>query len=229
MTSPSVIEVATYPHLGDDFAKVFLALFTNVNNASEVRSRIIAAATVDGHHGDQERERINFAFIDAKTIVSREHLLAAIMVAIVAASHGSLTTKTVHSEVLWALNYSNNISESIKRFGVGNSSTSVIVVRVGDINPLDPKGPRLSATEITQMMKAVVQGQLTSLDDVPEVTDIPLVKKYYKLNADPAIVRLGTKVPRELSATPPRAVLDEERRLVNEIVTSSVAMKTVLA
>ncbi|KAG9009655.1 hypothetical protein FRB94_011660 [Tulasnella sp. JGI-2019a] len=207
MTSPSVIEVATYPHLGDDFAKVFLALFTNVNNASEVRSRIIAAATVDGHHGDQERERINFAFIDAKTIVSREHLLAAIMVAIVAASHGSLTTKTVHSEVLWALNYSNNISESIKRFG----------------------GPRLSATEITQMMKAVVQGQLTSLDDVPEVTDIPLVKKYYKLNADPAIVRLGTKVPRELSATPPRAVLDEERRLVNEIVTSSVAMKTVLA
>ncbi|KAG8860579.1 hypothetical protein FRB96_003833 [Tulasnella sp. 330] len=226
MATSLLVEVLTYPHLRHDLSQVFLALFTHVTNASAIRSRIIAAATADGPKGDEERELINFAFIDAKTIVSREHLLSAVNVALVAASHDSMTTKTVHSEILWALNYSNNISESIKRFGVGSSSGSLIVVRIGDINSFKPTGPRLSPSDITTMMTTAVQGQLTPLREISQETDMSLIKKYYKLNSEPAILRFNAK---GLKGTQPNAFLDEERRIIDEIVTSSVAMKTVLA
>lgn len=204
-------------------------------------------------------------------ILSREHLLSALNVALVAASHDSLTTKTVHSEILWALNYSNNvstsrkqkpdtlallltiaqISESIKRFGVGSSSSSLIVVRIGNVSSLKPTGPRLSAKDVAEMMVTAVDGQLTPLDKISQGTDMHLIKQvrdstdpyisdarpssayissqYYKLNSEPAILRFGAKNAKEFKDTPPRAILDEERRVIDEIVISSVAMKAVLA
>jgi len=68
-------------------------------------------------------------------------------------------------------------------------------------------------------MQAVVQGQLSALENLADLTDIPLVKKFYKLNADPVVLKL------------PKARSDHARewQLVDEIVTSSVAMKTVQA
>lgn len=123
----SALERLTYPHFEGDLSTVYIGLLENVKNSASLRSRIIAAASAQGTEGDVEREAVNFAFIDARTvstmipsgpyeyllvsqIASREHLMAAIYVALVAASHNHLTTKTVHSEILWALNYSNNVS-----------------------------------------------------------------------------------------------------------------------
>ena len=52
------------PHLSD----VHIALFTSVQNAPELRRRIVNASTMSGKEGDAERERVNFAFVDARLV-----------------------------------------------------------------------------------------------------------------------------------------------------------------
>ncbi|KAG6865382.1 hypothetical protein C0991_003085 [Blastosporella zonata] len=107
---------------------VHVALYTHVTNAAEVRKRIIAAANVAGAEGDALRDAVNFAYIDARLITSRLHLQTAIYQALLAESEGALRTRTVHSEVIWALNPSNNITEALRRYGISDTTTSVIVV-----------------------------------------------------------------------------------------------------
>ena len=50
-----------------------------------------------------------FRLLNSRQITSVLHLQTAVYQAILAACHGSLRTKTVHSEVLWALNPTNNV------------------------------------------------------------------------------------------------------------------------
>ncbi|OSD01986.1 CGI-121-domain-containing protein [Trametes coccinea BRFM310] len=195
-----------YPHLPSELSTVHIALFTNVTNSAALRARIVRASQLEGPDGDAEREAVNFAFIDARLICSRLHLQTAIYQAILAQAQGSLRTKTVHSEILWALNPTNNITEAIRRYGVADATTSLIVVRIAS--------PDLN--DVQQRMNAVVEGTLTPLDQLAQITDWASVKKYYKLNSEPAL--------KELAKDPVR-----ERLYVDEIVTSSVAMKSVMA
>lgn len=62
------MEVFEYPQFSRHLSRVFVALFTHVSNAPEIRSRIISAATMTGDAGEEERERLNFAFIDPKAV-----------------------------------------------------------------------------------------------------------------------------------------------------------------
>jgi EKC/KEOPS complex subunit CGI121/TPRKB len=57
-----------FPHLTPDCATTHLALFLNIRNATTLRKRIIGAATTDGEAGEQEREEVKFAFIDARLV-----------------------------------------------------------------------------------------------------------------------------------------------------------------
>lgn len=99
------METHTYPHLN---STIHFALFHDVRNAADVRSRIIAASK---EAEDSEAQRaVNFAFIDARVIASREQLLNACVLAVLAGQNGSLRTRTVHSEVLWMLMPGTNVS-----------------------------------------------------------------------------------------------------------------------
>ncbi|CAE6464780.1 unnamed protein product [Rhizoctonia solani] len=207
---------STYKFFPPELSRVHIALFTNVQNASELRSRLIKASTMEGEEGEEEREAVNFAFVDAAPITSLLHLQTAIQQATLASTDGTLRTKTVHSEILWALNNSNNISESIKRFGISDSSKSVFVVRV--------TSPELSVENILGSMKAAIQGEEVPIEALSEITDWPLVCKYYKVSNDPAVVEL-TKGSKEES----QKFSEEAKAAINEIVVSSVAMKNVMS
>ncbi|KAI8984890.1 CGI-121-domain-containing protein [Trametes punicea] len=200
------METFRYSHLPSESSTVHIALFTNVSNSAALRSRIVRASQLDGPDGDTEREAINFAFIDARLICSLLHLQTAIYQAILAHTQGSLRTKTVHSEILWALNPTNNITEAIRRYGIADATTSLIAVRISssDMN------------NVQQRMSSVVDGTLTPLDQLAQITDWATVKKYHKLNGEPAL--------KEVADDP-----NQERMIVDEIVTSSVAMKSVMA
>lgn len=50
---------------------IFAAKFNNVKNAGAIRARIVKAATMDGADGDEERDAVNFAFINAKLVSRR--------------------------------------------------------------------------------------------------------------------------------------------------------------
>ncbi|EPS94995.1 hypothetical protein FOMPIDRAFT_1033083 [Fomitopsis schrenkii] len=198
------METFHYAHLPDNLAHVHLALFHDVSNAAQIRQRIVRASQLEGPDGDKEREAVNFAFVDARLITSLLHLQTAVYQAILAAVRGALRTKTVHSEIIWALSPNNNITEAIRRFGVSDTTQSLLVARVG------PSG----GTSIEGHMKAVVTGNVLPLADLPKLTDWAIVKKYYKLNADPALKAPGLSQ-------------DQQQLIANDIIVSTVAMKSV--
>ncbi|TRM68612.1 kinase binding protein CGI-121-domain-containing protein [Schizophyllum amplum] len=202
------MESLAFPHVPLELSVCHMALYTGVTNAAALRKRIVAAATAEGASGDAEREAIDFAFVDARLVTSRLHLQTAVHQAVLAAARGALRTKTVHSEILFMLNPTNNISEAIRRYGVTDASTALLVVRI--------HGPDLLEEQIQTAADAAVAGIMRPMADLAEVSDWAAVKKYHKLNGEPAVQRLKGDVVAEC-------------RLVDNIVTSTVAAKTVLA
>ncbi|KAJ7043843.1 kinase binding protein CGI-121-domain-containing protein [Mycena alexandri] len=186
---------------------VHAALYTNVSDSDSLRKRLIAASTAEGADGERERDALNFSFIEARLITSVNHLRTAIYQAILAQSQDSLRTKTVHSEIIWALNPTNNISEAMRRYGVSDATTALIVVRIC--------GPELSAEHIERDMDAAVKGTKVSFARLKELTDWAAVKKYYKLGSEVSV--------RDAKNDPER-----EYGVVDGIVVSSVAMKSVM-
>ncbi|EPQ59754.1 CGI-121-domain-containing protein, partial [Gloeophyllum trabeum ATCC 11539] len=199
------METIHYPHFPPHLSRAYIALFTSVTNAGALRSRIINAATLEGIEGDREREAVNFAFVDARLITSELHIKTAVYQAILAEALGALRTKTVHSEILWALNPSNNISEAIRRYGVSDACTSLLVIRIDS--------PELQGVQ--EKMEAVVSGQMVPLAHLSSLVDWASVKKYNKLNQEVAI--------KAASGDPER-----EHSVIDNIVVSSVAMKSVM-
>ncbi|KAI9466554.1 CGI-121-domain-containing protein [Lactarius psammicola] len=195
------MESFAYPHFS---SIAHIALFNRVTNAVELRTRIVRASNLEGDEGDAEREAVNFAFVDARLVTSILHLQTAITQALLAAAQNTLRTKTVHSEVIWALNPSNNITEALRRYGVTDDCTALFVVRI------DP----LASLDVRSRMSAVVEGTLVTMSELAGLTDWVAVKKYNKLGGDPII--------KEIQNDPAR-----EHRLIDNIVVSFVAMKSV--
>jgi EKC/KEOPS complex subunit CGI121/TPRKB len=125
------MEVYDYPHF---CLQAAVCLLTDVKNGPEIRKKIVQAATCQGEEGNALRDAVNFAFIDARLVSGSQryptlfpfrlmgpsvkitsilHLQTAIYYALLAQSQECLRTKTVHSEILWALNPSNNVRVSI--------------------------------------------------------------------------------------------------------------------
>ncbi|KAI5119627.1 hypothetical protein M0805_007891 [Coniferiporia weirii] len=201
------METYTYKQFQGLPATVHIALFASVKNAAKLRARIVKASTAEGAEGEAERDAVNFAFIEARLVTSRQHLQTAVYQSLLAEAQGAPKTKTVHSEIIWSLNPTNNITEALRRFGVSDSSASLFVVRIGSDT---------DSNEVLSSMKVVVDGVLVPLNALDGITDWVSVKKYYKLNGEPAIHALE-KNPRRHNV------------VVDELVTSLVAMKTVMS
>jgi hypothetical protein len=65
---PVMIYSTRYEHFPAHLSCVHIALFKDVKNAAELRSRIVQAATLVGTSGDAAREMVNFAFVDARLV-----------------------------------------------------------------------------------------------------------------------------------------------------------------
>ncbi|KAJ6557212.1 kinase binding protein CGI-121-domain-containing protein [Mycena vulgaris] len=187
---------------------VHAALYTDVSESDLLRKRLVTASTAEGIDGERERDALNFAFIEARLITSVNHLRTAIYQAILAASQDSLRTKTVHSEIIWALNPTNNISEAMRRYGVSDATTALVVVRIA--------GPELLVPSVEGAMDTAIKGTKASFAGLQDLTDWPAVKKYHKLGNEPGI-------------RDAKDDLEREHAVVDRIVVSSVAMKSVMA
>lgn len=65
------MELFTFDHVrgvGSDTA--YVALFSSVYNAANIRKRIVNASILAGDEGEEERDAVNFAFIDATLVCS---------------------------------------------------------------------------------------------------------------------------------------------------------------
>ena len=85
-------------HLPPGYA-VYAALFTDVANAAFLQQQLVA-----------RNPAFEYALVDAATVVSRTHLLAAVYRAVIAHQSGTLKTPNVHSEAVLSLSPSLNVS-----------------------------------------------------------------------------------------------------------------------
>ncbi|XP_048128922.1 EKC/KEOPS complex subunit Tprkb isoform X1 [Rhodamnia argentea] len=95
-----------------------VALFTDVTNSKELLDSMQA--------GTLEPE---VALLNALLIPDIFPVLAAAHKTLLSNSRGSLTTRTLHSELVYNYSGSKHITESLKRCGISDSSTYVLAAR----------------------------------------------------------------------------------------------------
>ncbi|KAI9802471.1 MAG: hypothetical protein M1825_002856 [Sarcosagium campestre] len=151
-------------HISPEIA-LYIALFSNVTNGEFLKQQLL-----DGN-ADFE-----YAFIDASTIVSTTHVLAATYRALVDLSNKRLKTRNIHSEIVFSLSPNNNIAESFRRFGVSDSTTGLLAIKVST-------SPRITLDIVERHLDDVVNGTAISFTDqsIAAMTDLTKVNKIYKL------------------------------------------------
>ncbi|GAB7363255.1 hypothetical protein MBLNU230_g3537t1 [Neophaeotheca triangularis] len=173
------METIRLPHL--EAYPLTAALFTNVSNPAFLRQQLLAGNT-----------DFEYAFLDATLLLSRAHVLAASFKAINAMLDDKLSSRNVHSEIVFNLSPNNNIAESFRRFGVQETTTTLLAIKVHNArttstNP--PTSPPTSTPETTtqQHLQSQIQGELQPLTDanLARHTDLSRVRKVYKLDAVP--------------------------------------------
>lgn len=51
-----------------EMAEISFALFVDMDDAASLRQRLIAASTMEGEKGIEERKRVDFAFLDSRMV-----------------------------------------------------------------------------------------------------------------------------------------------------------------
>ncbi|KAE8248910.1 hypothetical protein A4X13_0g5423 [Tilletia indica] len=238
----------TFPHLPLPYQTTTLALFPSLppSTSSQLRSRLLAAP----QGTPEERASLNYAFIDAKLITSERHLRTGLHQALLAVSkgqggadgvEGGMRTKNAHSEVLFALHPSGNIGESIRKFGISATTTSLLLLRVGT-------SPATSQT-ILEEMRALISSSSSdeersqelqvadlaregSLDSyLAQLTSWKDVETVYKIGKD-ADGLYGQR--RAVAGQGDNKAIEQEKEVARHewadgVVTTIVAMKPVAA
>ncbi|KAJ4395607.1 hypothetical protein N0V85_006487 [Neurospora sp. IMI 360204] len=211
------LETLQIEHVPSDH-HVYAALFRDVQNVDFLQAQLIG-----------KNPQFEYAFIDASTIISRTHLLAAIFRALNTLTEGTLQTPNVHSDIVIGLSPTNNISESYRRYGLTPSKTrDVLVIKVIYPKPAQPPvvssenstSSRSSSEQPTpesiwQHLTTHIQGKPVPLTDgeLAKSTDWQKVRKYYKLNGVPRVERID------------KADEEGRRREMEGLVVSGIALR----
>ncbi|KAF3914003.1 hypothetical protein ABW21_db0208861 [Orbilia brochopaga] len=166
--------------------QLHIALFAAVSNAADLHAQLLAKNTV-----------YEYAFIDPSVLVSTLQPLAAAFRAVhdLLDPAVGLRTPNVHSETVFSLSPSHNITDSYRRFGISPSSTAVLAIKI-----LDTTAPTYSEPDVLSALSSLVHGTEIPFTtaSIRELTDISKVKKYYKLKdlyaADALYARKGRQV-----------------------------------
>ncbi|EWC43604.1 hypothetical protein DRE_01491 [Drechslerella stenobrocha 248] len=150
--------------------KLHIGLFTNVTNAAALHAQLLAK------NSDYE-----YAFIDPSILVSTLQPLAAAFRAVhdLLDPAVGLRTPNVHSETVFSLSPSHNITDSYRRFGISPTSTSLLAIKILDTSA----AAGYSEQETLDRIAAIIDGEEAPFTTAAlrQLTDIAKVKKYYKL------------------------------------------------
>lgn len=139
-----------------------LALFTEVTNSKELLD-LMQSGTLNPE----------VAFLNASLIPDVFPLLAAAHKTLVSKSRESLTTRTLHSELVYNYSGSKHITESLKRCGISESSTYVLAARFN-----------ASSEEIEQKaVEKLVNGKEIDLEELAARADQAQIQKHYKITS----------------------------------------------
>ncbi|KAL3652247.1 hypothetical protein CASFOL_001928 [Castilleja foliolosa] len=138
-----------------------LALFIDVTNSKELLE-LMQAGTLDPE----------VAFLNASLIPDVFPVVAAAAYkTLVAKSRDSLTTRTLHSELVFNYSGSKHISESLKRCGISESTSYVLVARFGALD------------DESKVIKGLIKGTEIGLEELEGRADLAQIHKHYKIPA----------------------------------------------
>ncbi len=119
--------------------------------------------------------------------MSAQHLLSATFLALHAFLTSRQKTRTPHSELVFRLSPNNNIGESYKKFGLTDSTSTLIAVKL----PLTAQGSNaegVSNESVSKHLGSQVQGTSVEIgaegDELGMWCDLEKVSKLYKLGND---------------------------------------------
>ncbi|KAJ5340959.1 hypothetical protein N7541_010083 [Penicillium brevicompactum] len=172
----SSLESIELPHLPS--LPVHVALYRDVQNAAYLKAQLLA--------GQADYE---YAFVDASMVLSRAHVIAAVFRALNDYSHNRLRSHNVHSEIVFSLNPTNNIAESFRRFGITDSTTDLLVIKISTSS-------EITHETVASHLANSVQGTPVNFDDqiLFELADFTKIKKAYKLGALPSPSKAADQV-----------------------------------
>jgi EKC/KEOPS complex subunit CGI121/TPRKB len=167
-----MLKTLNLAHMPPELA-VHVAIYKNVENAPFLKEQLLAGNT-----------DFEYAFIDASMILSTTHVLAATFRALNDYLCERLKSRNIHSEIVFCLSPNNNIGEAFRRYGVSDTSKSLVVIKVST-------DPSFTHDSVEAHLKEVVQGSPLPFEDssFEDISDLPKIAKAYKLSQTQ-----GTKV-----------------------------------
>ncbi|KAG1438008.1 hypothetical protein G6F56_012831 [Rhizopus delemar] len=145
--------------LFSNYGQVHVGLFENVTNSSELKQKLINQDT-----------SLTCALVDASFVISPFHALLATQRAVHEEQTHKLKTSNVYSQIIFNFSPNSNIAKSFQQFGINDTTKSVVAIKLGG-----------SVEEAESFMKSCIQGDLSSLDQLSNITDFNAVKKAYQI------------------------------------------------
>ncbi|XP_076886510.1 uncharacterized protein LOC143536389 [Bidens hawaiensis] len=155
-----------------------VALFSDVTNSKELLE-LMQAGTLEPE----------VALLNASLIPDIFPALAAAHKTFVSKSRDSLTTCTLHSELVYNYSGSKHISESLKRCGISDTTTYVLVARFG------------ASEEEMIAIKTLIKGKEIDLEELEGRANKPQILKHYKITGvELGISTLGDAITCRIAA-----------------------------
>jgi EKC/KEOPS complex subunit CGI121/TPRKB len=137
-------------------------------------------------------------------------------------------TRTPHSELVFRLSPNNNIGESYKKFGLGDSTTTLIAVKL-PLKSSDGKDwtidPTITNESVSQHLGSVVEGINVPIgekgEELGEWCDVDKVRKVYKLGGNAAT----SKGKEGVTANGESGDKALEKRMMESVILGTIALK----
>ncbi|KAF2708073.1 CGI-121-domain-containing protein [Pleomassaria siparia CBS 279.74] len=163
----AAVRTFSLPHYPD--YPIQVALFKDVKNATFLRSQLLEA-----------NADFDYAFIDATMILTPLHLLHPTFLSLHLAlsTPPRLKSRTPHSEIIFRLHPNNNIGESYRKFGITDTTTSLIAVKLS-------LTPEITSESVAKHLGDVVEGTSVEIgengEQLGEMCQVSKIRKVYKL------------------------------------------------
>jgi EKC/KEOPS complex subunit CGI121/TPRKB len=167
---------------------------------------------------------------NAQQILSPTHLLSTTFLAIHALQTHHQKTRTPHSELVFRLSPNNNIGESYKKFGLSDTTTTLIAVKL----PLKSAGDgkdwvldeSITNESVSEHLGKVVEGTSVPVgengEELGEACDVEKVRKVYKIGGEGA----GKKGKKGAAVNGDgEEKKAEERRVMESVILGTIALK----
>ncbi|XP_038706307.1 EKC/KEOPS complex subunit Tprkb [Tripterygium wilfordii] len=155
-----------------------LSLFVDVTNAKELLDSMQA--------GNLEPE---VALLNASLIPDTFPVLAAAHKTLVAKARESLTTRTLHSELVYNYSGSKHITESLKRCGISETTTYILAACFS-----------ASSEEMTAV-EQIINGREIGLEELEARANQAQIQKHYKISGlELAISSVGDAITCRIAA-----------------------------